>query len=315
MMTDELLKTIFNKNKKCVINTDLDGLISGMLLQRFLNWEVVGFSSCCGKQNDNLWLKDKNLSLKDLIFVDLPVALKSISTIDQHFVAFEKESIDRYNDCANKLNPNIIRARFFKNNDYTKKYPFGTAHFILASLEKLNLIPENFEINFYKNLGNYDLCDLLLRADRVVGNTYLYTQNCFDWSNWMIDYGGKITKNLFNIVKSEYKERHNREKFVESQMLRLGCAGLDGECSNLFRKKDIRGLLQYFNFLSSAFNMDALPIFDFYSYDNLYGERIRVENNNFDHIKELLKQKNMFSYAFVNMRTLSVTYKKGGKDE
>ena len=61
--------------------------------------------------------------------------------------------------------------------------------------------------------------------------------------------------------------------------------------------------------------MDALQVFDFYSYDNLYGERIRVENNNFDYIKELLKQENMFSYAFVTMRTLSVTYKKGEKNE
>lgn len=310
-MIDELLASIFQRNRKCIINTDLDGLISGMFLQEFLNWEIVGFSSCCGQLNDNLWLKKGISNIDECVFVDLPVALKNISTIDQHFVAFEKESIERYNNCGNKLNPNIMRGRFFKNNDYTKKYPFGTAHFILASLEKLNLIPNDFEIDFYKNLGNYDLGDLFLRADRVVGNTSSYTPNCFDWSNWMINYGGKITQNLFNIVKSEYKERHNREKFVESQMLMLGCAGSDGECSNLFRNKDKRGLLQYFNFLSSAFNMDALQVFDFYSYDNLYGERIRVKNNNFDYIKELLKQENMFSYAFVTMRTLSVTYKKG----
>ena len=208
-MIDNLLTEIFQKDRKCVINTDLDGLISGMLLQEFLNWEIVGFSSCCGKPDDNLWLKDKNIHLKDLVFVDLPVALKNISTIDQHFVAFEKDSIERYNNCGNKINPNIMRLRFFKNNDYTKKYPFGTAHFILASLEKLNLLPTDFKIDFYKNLGGFDLGDLFFRADRVIGNTFLYTPNCFDWCDWMINYGVTITGRLFNIVKNEYKERHH----------------------------------------------------------------------------------------------------------
>ena len=73
---------IFTKNKKCIVNTDLDGILSGMLLQYFLNWEVVGFSSCCGKPTDELWLKDKNINLKECIFIDLPVCKNDYYVID-----------------------------------------------------------------------------------------------------------------------------------------------------------------------------------------------------------------------------------------
>ncbi len=64
-----------------------------MLLQHFLNWEIVGFSCCCGKNNDELWLKDKNININECIFVDLPVCIENISVIDQHFVAFDEDSI------------------------------------------------------------------------------------------------------------------------------------------------------------------------------------------------------------------------------
>ena len=311
---NETLNNVFERNRKCIINTDLDGLISGMFLQEFLGWEIVGFSSCCGKRNDNLWLKEGVSNINECVFVDLPVIMNDISIIDQHYVAFNKRNLEDYTNNKNKLNPNIMRSRFFLNNDYTKKYPFGTAHFILASLEKLNLIPENYVIDFYKEVNNFDLADLFLRADRVIGNTYAYTENCIDWSNWMINYGGFITKQLFDIVKTEYSTRHQREHFVESKLQALGCAGLDGECSNLFRSQEYTKLKVYFAFLSKVFNMKPLPIFEFVDYNNFVGERFEITN--LSRINEILQQPNLFSFAFVSKKILSVTYIKGEtKDE
>ena len=314
-MTDvEKLQSIFVKNQKCIVNSDLDGILSGMFLQEFLDWEIVGFSSCCGKRNDNLWLKEGVSNINECVFVDLPVIINDISIIDQHYVAFNKRNLEDYIKNKNKLNPNIIRSRFFLNNDYTKKYPFGTAHFILASLEKLNLISANYAIDFYKELNNFDLADLFLRADRVIGNTYAYTGNCIDWSNWMINYGGSITKQLFNIVKTEYITRCQREQIVESKLQSLGCAGSDGECSNLFRLQEQTKLKEYFAFLSKVFNMKPLPIFKFVDYNNLLGERLVITD--LSRINEILQQPNLFSFAFVSKKILSVTYIKGEtKDE
>jgi len=211
---NENIKKIFIANRKCIINADLDGILSGMLLQHFLNWKVVGYSSCCGKLDDDLWINDKQEELKECVFVDLPVCVPELTVIDQHFVAFDYESIIRYNSNLNKANPNIMREKVFKNNngrcEYTQKYPFGTVHFILAILENLKLIDEKYIFNFKKKLGDFDLADLILRADRVIGNTFEYTPNCLDWANWIMEIGGKNTKDLFLIVKTDY----SRRKFI-----------------------------------------------------------------------------------------------------
>ena len=57
---NESIANIFTPNKKCIFNADIDGIIAGTLLQNFLNWEVVGYSFCCDKPDDELWLYDDN---------------------------------------------------------------------------------------------------------------------------------------------------------------------------------------------------------------------------------------------------------------
>lgn len=309
---DENIRNLFKRDKKCIINADLDGVLSGMLLQKFLGWDVVGYSSCCGRANDELWIKDKTENIKDCIFVDLPVYVPSISVIDQHFVLIEKDSITEYNKSRNKINPNVIRERLFKDdsgrNQYTGKYPFGTVHFVLAVLENLGIVSDDYVINFKKKLGSFDLADLVLRADRVIGNTYQYTPNCFDWSDWIMSIGGKNTKALFDIVKTEYRDRKTTEQFVEEKLKSFGCAGSDGDCSNLFRSKDYTSIKNYFSYLSESLNIAPLPVFVVHDFGKLHGRRFEIYSNNLKFIKNETMKDNIFSFAFVMMRTLSVTY-------
>ena len=306
---------IFKPNRKCIINADLDGLLSGMILQEFLEWEVVGFSSCCGKPDDELWLYDIEEDINDCVFVDLPVYFKEYSTIDQHFVAFDKDSIEKYNNDGNKANPNIIRERVFLddkgNNQYTMKYPFGTIHFIIAVLEKMGIIPADYSFNFEKKLGDFDLADLILRADRVIGNTASYTPNCIDWLSWLVDLGGTNTRRLFEKVKNELMIRKISETKVEQKMKELGCKGIDGDCSNLLRSKDYTLLGNYLNYLSDAIGLNPIPLKAINDFGKLTGKRYEVTNKNLNFLKEESMKKNMFSFAFVTMRSLSVTYIEG----
>lgn len=313
--------SIFVTKQKCIVNTDLDGILSGIILQNFLQWEIVGFSSCAGKPEDEIWLKDKNINLQECIFVDLPVAQKNIATIDQHFVALNEDSVKRYNSCENKINPNILRNRCYINkngqSDYTSKYPFGTFHFIIACLERKNLIPTDYKFELYKKIENFDLVDLILRADRVIGNTKQYTTNCIDWCNWMIDFGGNQTKNIFNVVKNEFNKRYDNEIYVQNKLKALGCVRADGDCSNMLRNKNYKELKIYFKFLSDCLNLETLPIFNVLEYGKLYGNRIEINNQNINFIREELIKNKIFSYAFVTLKTLSITYidKKGETDE
>jgi len=314
LKSNESIINIFKRDRKCIINTDLDGILSGMLLQHFLNWDIVGFSSCCGKPDDELWLKEKDIDLKNCVFVDLPIWIKDYLVIDQHFIAFDKDSIKEYNEPKNKINPNIMRERIFKDekgqNQYTSKYPFGTVHFILAILENLEILTSDFKFDFDKTLGTFDLADLFLRADRVIGNTYYYTLNCFDWIGWITNIGGKNTSYLFDKVKNEYQIRKQIEPSVEKALKNLGCHGNDGDCSNLFREKNYEKIKGYFNFLSKATGIEEVPVFDIIDYGKLKGLKYTKYNYNFNNLKEKLKQENIFSFAFIKKDTLSITYKK-----
>lgn len=312
MAINQSIRNILRPGRKCIVNTDLDGILTGMLLQRFLNWDVVGYSSCCGKSDDELWLKNKDEDITECVFVDLPVSLKDVSVIDQHFVAFDDTSVVAYNSSDNKANPNIMCKRVFRNIsgkcEYTSKYPFGTVHFTLALLEELGAVDKQFSFDFRKGLNGFDVADLILRADRVIGNTYSYTQNCLDWADWIIQIGGHNTRQLFNIVKTEYQQRKAKESNVESALISIGCGGRDGDCANLFRTKNYNKIGAYFTYLSQSTGLPSLPNYNVHDFGKLSGRRFSIEDAGLAAVKNETKKDNVFSFAFVSSKMLSLTY-------
>ncbi len=40
-----MLKELFAKNKNIIINTDIDGILSGALLVKYLGCQIVGFTN------------------------------------------------------------------------------------------------------------------------------------------------------------------------------------------------------------------------------------------------------------------------------
>lgn len=312
LFLNESVKNISTIGKNCIINIDLDGLIPRILLQKFLNWKIVGLSCCCAKPYDELWLQDNNENIKECVFVDLPVCVPNIPVIDQHLVLFDRSSITKDNSTNNKLNPNVMRERLFRNDngscEYTKKYPFRTAHFILTVLENLEIITKDFIFDFTKKLGYFNLTDLVLRVDRVIGNTFQYTPNCLDCSDWIMDIGGANTRSFFSFEKNEYRARHGREQWVESKMLSLGCNGIDGDYSNMFRNKDYIGRQNNFKYLSDSLNIEQIPVIK----RILHGKRffaLNTYSRQFNIVKNETMKDNVFSFAFVTMKTLSLTYK------
>lgn len=313
MQFDRLIGEMFTRGKKCIVNADVDGLIAGMLLQNFLNWNVVGYSSCCGKPDDDLWLKNTDENLQDCVFVDLPVSVPSFSVIDQHFVLFNEESRNDYLATQNKINPNVMRGKVFRtaggSREYTGKYPFGTAHFVLTALERLGVIDGRFSFDFSEKFGGFDLADLLFRADRVIGNMANYTPNCLDWADWLIELGGHNTAALFHLAKSEYGKRLASEAQVGNTLRSFGCKGADGDCSNLFREKNDAALNHYFAFLGRALGLPPLPVFPYSAHGGLWGQGINLMGDyDLPAAEQETKREDIFSFAFVSSRRISLTY-------
>ena len=304
---------IFTNGRKCIVNADGDGLIAGMLLQKFLGWRVVGYSSCCGKPDDELWLENAYEKLEECVFVDLPVCVSNYFAVDQHFVLFDELNRINYLAPKNKINPNVMQRKVYRNAsgiyEYKEKYPFGTAHFVLAVLEDLGVINPQFTFQFSKQLNGFDLADLIFRADRVIGNLCQYTKNCFDWADWLIKLGGHNTADLFHIAKNSYRTRSAAEIQVGNTLQSYGCKGADGDCSNLFRGWNYTDLAAYFAYLGNALGLPPLPVFSYYPFGGLWGKGMDIKNNNDLLLAEQeTKREDIFSYAFVSSKRISLTY-------
>ena len=71
-----MLKELFKRNKNIVINSDIDGFLCGMILQKYFGCKVVGFSD----SRDTVWLIPEISDIDAPIYIDLYV--KSINHKD-----------------------------------------------------------------------------------------------------------------------------------------------------------------------------------------------------------------------------------------
>ena len=86
-----------------IVNTDLDGFLSGLLLHHFCGLEVVGFCD----SHTHVWLSKTVHSLDEVLFVDIFIASPKVQCVDQHIVAVDKEHALNLFFNPNKSNPNL----------------------------------------------------------------------------------------------------------------------------------------------------------------------------------------------------------------
>lgn len=199
MMT---LKSLFEKNKNIIINTDIDGFLSGIILQRYFNCKIVGFSNSW----DCVWIdqeyeKSTKNALTDPIYIDLYVAHPSVICIEQHIIGYNDSHNKHIGSMGTKINPNIMRSNRTFLGDYFHKYPFGTIHFIIALMEKegiqvklppLNSIPTQKTLDYHLTFG-----DIILRADDALFSSLgKYKSNTEEWWSWLLC----LSKNAVSIT-------------------------------------------------------------------------------------------------------------------
>lgn len=161
---------LFDCNQKCIISPDIDGILCGLLMSHYFNWEVVGFYD--GK---SIALKD-GVKIFDCIFLDMEIFRKNIRSIGQHMQIYNKNKIPHnwWQNLECCINPNNIRL-FDANKNFSQKYPFATIHFLISIL--------------YSNNVNINLPDsaitILLYVDGTFKNLLNYPENCIDWLEYL----------------------------------------------------------------------------------------------------------------------------------
>lgn len=180
-----MLKELLSKNPNIVINTDIDGVLSGLLLVKYCKCKIVGFTN----SKDKVWLEDEHDDLYANVYVDMFVTHPKAICIDQHIVAIDEEHIESLKNNKVLFSPqheDDNNLRFFDSSGFENKYPFGTFQYLIAVLEREGV---NIQLpDLYKDIPNSEIKvgDLLNRPDDAMTTTlYAYTTNAEKWWNWL----------------------------------------------------------------------------------------------------------------------------------
>lgn len=291
-----------------IINTDLDGFLSGLLLHHFLGTEIVGFCD----SGEYVWKKE-GVAWEDCTFIDMFVVPKDIPTLCNHMIAVDTEHAEDLFRNGDKMNPNVdVAIRSFKES-YTTKFSLATVHYIIAKLEQFNH-PLIEKITLRNTSQGYRCIDVLLRADDVLNNTvHTYRENSLFWWDRMQTIAstrdqGLFTKSLLNYANAIHKGdirkdigRYNR-LFGNFAKNRFNCDTPDGGYRGLnFGDTHIKKHSKAFvSFLSELFGLEPFPMDDELVVYKGEAHRTNLSTEDLDDIRhgEFRDQK-LFSYAFV----------------
>ena len=292
---------ILEKNSKIIVNTDLDGIFSALILHNYLNCEIAGFCNSA----ETVWIdKNKIDSIYNAVYIDMFVAQKDVVCIDQHIIAIDEEHSRKIRSLGTKCNPNLENPRFHvPSTSYYLKYPFGTVHYIIANLEK-NKVNLDLQLDNIVQ-PNLSFKDLLLRADDTMKTTVSssYAQNAQEWWKWLKKYsnhGKTVTKlcdYLYSLNATEVTEKKNDTTKLLMDIYH--CNSPDGGFKNIC---EITGFVQdkVKNYIRYLATISRLNVFDLnMKLDAKTGEAKRISLN----ARQLEVIRNMnskvFSYAFV----------------
>jgi hypothetical protein len=294
------------KDNKLIINSDIDGVLSGLILSNYANCEIVGFSN----SDNTVWIDETKVkSIYDATYIDMFVANSNVKCIDQHIVSVNESQHQLLKLNPNKLNPNFDNPRFHvPNNSYFNKYPFGTVHYIIALLEAEKSI---LSIDFMKKIGDINFIDLLLRADDAMKTSVdsAYVANAAIWWKWLYEKSNRsknmniLIQYLNNLNKFSVELIKNNTTKLLKNPHTFGCESPDGGYKSIIDKNGnlLSNVVDYINFLSNASglncfntNLKLTPFVGIAKRTSLNHLQIRelIENNS-------INGDEIFSYAFV----------------
>jgi len=174
---------IAKKNQKCILSPDSDGLLCGLFMSHYLNWEIVGFYD--GKV---CVLKDGISAYDDdVCFLDIEIYRKGIKSMGHHMLSIYNSSKptdwdDRFKNC---IQPNLMRG--YDKNNFRLKYPLATIHLLIGILES------EIDIKVEANA-----IFPLIFVDGTFNVMFSYPENVMNWWKYLkVEDNSKLLNNIF----------------------------------------------------------------------------------------------------------------------
>lgn len=156
------------KEMNCIVSTDSDGLLCGLLMSHCLNWKIQGFYDA------KALVKNKDVPLSSCVFLDVEIFRPNVRSAGQHMLLFNKNdpppNWDNFKECFS-----INNFRSYDGlHDFRLKYPFGTTHFLIVALHHLRPI----------SIPKSAIYPILF-IDGTYHNLFRYTENSRDWLRYL----------------------------------------------------------------------------------------------------------------------------------
>lgn len=276
------LRELFQKNPNIIINTDIDGIISGILLVNYLGCRIVGFTN----SKDTVWLADGYDDLYKHVYIDMFVTDNHAHCVDQHIVAVNDSHQQDIIQSGTKFSPQIDGNRIFTDWGFKYKYPFGTVQYIIATLESEGISISLPPLDTPVPNSDITIGDLIHRVDDAMKSSlYAYEENARKWWNWLLDRSGHaqsivdLVGYLDNIRERVEPDRNNRTTKEYREKLEKTVEGIKGATKKYFAENfscrtgdggfkdivDIDGnilsnIVNYIQTIGGLFNTDNLLI-------------------------------------------------------
>lgn len=196
---------ITKKKQKCILSPDSDGLLCGLFMSHYLDWEIVGFYD--GKV---CILKDQVSAFdEDVCFLDIEIYRSGIKSMGHHMLSVYNTALPddwshKFKDC---LQPNLLRK--YDKNNFRLKYPLATIHLLIGILEDIINIKVEPTAIFP-----------LLFTDGTFNVMFSYPENVMNWWKYLnVEDNSKLLKYIFM-----------GEDYTTYKLMR--------EMDNFFRKRD-----------------------------------------------------------------------------
>jgi hypothetical protein len=164
----ELHPWIIQPNQKCVLSPDSDGLLCGLFMSHYLNWEIAGY------YDGKVMVLDKNYSAKDVVFLDMEICRNGVKSIGHHMLMFNQKYFplvkEKFMNC---IQPNLMRN--YDAKTFRLKYPLATIHLLIGILD-----------NTFKRikLSESAICPLFF-TDGTFNVLFSYPENVLDWLKYL----------------------------------------------------------------------------------------------------------------------------------
>lgn len=159
---------VVERNHKCILSPDSDGLLCGLLMSHYFDWDVVGF------YDGKVLLVRKDVNASGCVFLDMEIYRENVRSIGHHMINYNKRASTinwrNYNQC---IQPNTLR-NYDGLNNFRLKYPLATIHLLISLVS-----------NHTKIALTEDSVAPLFFTDGTFNVLFSYPENVLNWMTYL----------------------------------------------------------------------------------------------------------------------------------